>query len=144
MQPSWNDYKCFIGGRFVTGIRGFSYGNEQTKEHIYGEGADPIDIGRGNRTPKCEIKVLQSELEAIIASGGGEPTAVPPFVIVHSYVRKGTTAIINDVIEGVEITDWTKAMDQGATHMEITLPCICLKVTPQVAGAWIKSKFNFG
>lgn len=142
MQPAWEDYKCFMGGRFVTGIRGFSYGVEQNKELIYGEGSEPIAIGRGNKTPKCEIKVLQSELEAIILSGGGDPTSIPAFTIVHSYVRKGTTAIVTDVVQGVEITDWTKAMDQGATHMEVTLPCICLKVVPNVAAAFVKQQFN--
>lgn len=131
-----------MGGRFVTGIRGFSYGVEQNKELIYGEGSEPIAIGRGNKTPKCEIKVLQSELEAIILSGGGDPTSIPAFTIVHSYVRKGTTAIVTDVVQGVEITDWTKAMDQGATHMEVTLPCICLKVVPNVAAAFVKQQFN--
>jgi len=130
-----------MGGRFVTGIRGFSYGVSQNKEFIYGEGSDPLGIGRGNREPKAEIKLLQSELEAIILSGG-DPTSIPAFTIVHSYVRKGTVAIITDVIEGVEIQEWEKAMAQGDTFMEVTLPCICLKVTPNAAAAWVKKNFN--
>ena len=142
MQPAWEDYRLFMGGRFVTGVRGFSYGVTQNKEHIYAEGSNPQDIGRGNKTPKCELKVLQSELEAIILSGGGDPNDIPPFTIVHQFVRKGTTAVITDVITGVEITDWTKAMDQGATFMETTLPCICLSVIPNVAAAAVKSQFT--
>ncbi len=141
MQPAWEDYKCYMGGRFVTGIQGFKYGATQVKEPIYGEGIDPHDYGRGNREFKCEITVLQSELEAIILSGG-DPTNIPPFSIVHSYVRKGTTAIITDVIEGVEFTEWEKGMDQGATHMTVTLPCVCLRVTPNVSAAFVKQRFN--
>lgn len=143
MQPAWEDYRLFMGGRFVTGIRGFSYGVSKNKELIYGEGSEPLDVGRGNKTPKCELKVLQSELEAIILSGGGDPNEIPPFTIVHQYVRKGTTAIVTDVITGVEITDWTKAMDQGATFMEVTLPCICLKVIPNVVASAVGGQFTF-
>ena len=140
-QYSWLDVKVFMGGRFVTGIRGFEYGTTQVKEHIYGEGGDPQAVGRGNKTPACQIKTLQSELEALILSGG-DPVDIPPFTIVKQYVRKGSTAIITDVITGVEITEWRKAMDQGATFMEITLPCICMKVHPNVARAVIASKFS--
>lgn len=131
-----------MGGRFVTGIRGFEYGVSQNKELIYAEGNEPVDVGRGNKTPTCQIKVLQSELEALILSGG-DPNDIPPFTIVHSYVRKGTAAIINDVIKGVEIMEWKKAMEQGATYMEVTLPAICMKIVPNVATAVVKSQFTF-
>ena len=130
-----------MGGKFVTGIRGFEYGVSRNTEHIYGEGSDPLAIGRGNKTPSCQIKVLQSELEAIILSGG-EPTGIPSFTVIKQYVRKGTAAVVTDVIEGVVITEWKKAMDQGATFMEITLPCQCLKIHTAVAPAIVKTKFS--
>ncbi len=129
-----------MGGRFVTGIRGFEYGVDRNLELGYAEGSDPQFIGRGNKTP-CHIKVLQSELEAIVLSGG-EPTEIQPFTIVKQYVRKGTTAVVTDVITNVMIQGWKKIMDQGATFMEVTLPCVCMKVHSNVASAVIKSKFN--
>jgi hypothetical protein len=140
-QYSWEDVKVFMGGRFVTGIRGFEYGVERNLEFIYGEGSEPQAIGRGNKTPSCQLKILQSELEAIILSGG-EPTGIPPFTVVKQYVRKGTAAIVTDVIEGVMISGWRKAMDQGATYMEITLSCTCLKIHSNVAQEVVKGKFR--
>jgi hypothetical protein len=140
-QYSWEDVKVFMGGRFVTGIRGFEYGVGRNLELIFAEGSNPQGIGRGNKTPSCQIKILQSELEAIILSGG-EPTEIPPFTVVKQYVRKGTTAVVTDVIENVMIAEWKKAMEQGATYMEVTLPCVCTKITPNIPVALIKSKFN--
>jgi hypothetical protein len=139
IQPAWEDYKLYMGGRFVTGVRGFSYGKNRNKELIYAEGSNPVGVGRGNVEPRCELKVLQSELEALIVSGGGDPTEIPPFTIVHQYVRKGTTAIINDVAEDVEIVDFEKAMDQGATFMEVTLQCICPKISFNVTATAVKA-----
>ena len=128
-QYAWEDYKVLMGGRFVTGIRGFAYGTARDKQPIYGEGSQPQSYGRGNVTHHCQMKVLQSEIEAIILSAGGDPTDIPPFTVVHSYVPKKGLPTVVDVIEGVEFTDFEKAMDQGAAFMgDITLQCVCLKI----------------
>ncbi len=58
-QYAWEDVRVFMGGRFVTGIRGFEYGVDRNLELGYAEGSDPQFIGRGNKTPACQIKVLQ-------------------------------------------------------------------------------------
>lgn len=141
MQPGWNDYRCFIGGRFVTGIRGFEYGGDRANEYIYAEGSDPQEIGLGNKTPVCSIKMLLSELQAIIDSSV-DPTECPAFTVVHQFERKGTTAIITDVITGVRIEGWRKALDQGATFGEVTLPCKCLKISSNITTAVLAAKFN--
>ena len=136
-QYAWEDYKVWMGGRFVTGIRGFSYGTARDKQPVYGEGSQPQSYGRGNVTHHCEMKLLQSELEAIILSGGGDPTNIPPFRVVHSFVPKKGMPIVTDVIEDVEFTDFDKAMDQGSPFMEITMQCVCLKIkynTAVIAG----------
>ena len=142
MEKSWEDYKCFFGGRFVTGIRGFSYGVAKNKEHIWAEGSDPVGVGQGNRTPRTQIKVLGSELSAILDATGGDATNAKPFTVVHQFARKGSAAISTTVITGVEFTDWEEAMDQGATFEEVTLPCICMKVIPNVSKAALMGKFN--
>lgn len=127
-QYAWEDYKVLMGGRFVTGIRGFSYKTSQEKEPVYAEGNKPHAMGRGNKAYECSMTVLQSELEAIILSGGGDPTEIPPFTVVHQYVAKRGLPIVVDVIEEVEFTEVEKAMEQGAQFMEITLPCVCLRI----------------
>jgi hypothetical protein len=127
-QYAWEDYKVMMGGRFVTGIRGFRYKVAQEKDPIYAEGNKPYAYGRGNKSYECEMKVLQSELEAIVLSGGGDPTDIPPFTVVHQYVPKTGLPPVVDIIEGVEIKEVEKAMEQGAQFMEITLPCVCLNI----------------
>ena len=127
-QYFWDDYHVYMGGRFVTGIRGFSYKTKQGKEPIYGEGSQPQAMGRGNKSYECSMKVLQSELEALIISGGGDITNIPPFTVVHSYVPQQGMPTILDSIEEVEFVEFEKAMEQGAKFMEITLPCVCMKI----------------
>jgi hypothetical protein len=127
-QYAWENYHVLMGGKFVTGIRGFRYKVSQEKGPIYAEGSKPHAMGRGNKSYECEMKILQSELEAIILSGGGDPTEIPPFTVVHQYVSKRGLPIIVDVIEDVEFKEIEKAMDQGAQFMEITLGCVCLNI----------------
>lgn len=85
-------------------------------------------MGRGNKSYECSMKVLQSELEALIISGGGDITNIPPFTVVHSYVPQQGMPTILDSIEEVEFVEFEKAMEQGAKFMEITLPCVCMKI----------------
>ena len=127
-EYSWEDYRVIMGGRFVTGIRGFRYKKEKDKEPIYAEGSDPHSMGRGNNHYECELTCLQSELEAIIMSGGGDPTEIPPFTVIHQYVKKGGGAIITDTITGVEFKGAEKSMKQGDMFMEVTLPCVCMGI----------------
>ena len=132
-EYSWQEYKVLMGGRFVTGIRGFKYKSSQDKEPIYAEGSEAHSMGRGNKKYECEMKVLQSELEAIILSAGGNPTDLDPFTVVHSYVAKRGLPLVMDVIEDVEFKELEKGMEQGAMHMEVTLPCVCMKIKYNVA-----------
>lgn len=129
MAYSWSEHKVFMGGRFVTGIRGFKYKSTRKVENIYAEGDEVADVGYGNREYSCEMKLLQNELEAIIQAGGGDPFSLKPFTVVHSYIpTHGVAQVVTDIIEGVEFTDVEKAMDQGATFMEITCPMNCRKI----------------
>ena len=130
MAYSWSEYRCFMGGRFVTGIRGFKYKAGREIEAIYGEGDEPQDVGYGNKKYSGEIKITQSELEAIISSGGGDPFKIPAFTIVHSFIPiNGIGAkIVTDICEGCQFTDIEKAMEQGAKFMETTVPLFVKKI----------------
>lgn len=128
MAYSWSEYRCFMGGRFITGIRSFKYGSKRELEPIYGEGDEPVDVGKGNRSHNAELGYLQSELEAIIVAGGGDPFKIPPFDVVHSYINEDNPGlIINDVSEGCRFTEIEKAMKQGDKFMETTTPLFVMK-----------------
>jgi hypothetical protein len=124
MAYSWNEYRCFMGGKFVTGIRGFSYKKSRAVEPIYAEGDEPVDVGFGNYAYEGSVKILQNELEAIILAGGGDPFKLPPFSIAHSYIPSNSPSkkVIIDMCEGCYFTEIEKAMEQGATFMEISTP----------------------
>jgi hypothetical protein len=124
MAFSWEEYRLFMGGRFVTGVRGFKYKTSRTVEDIYAEGNEPVDVGFGNKTYEGEIKVLQSELNAIVLAGGGDIYALPPFTIVHSFVPKGGRIgkPVTVTMKDCYFKECEEAMEQGATFMEITLP----------------------
>ncbi len=130
MAYSWSEYRCFMGGRFVTGIRGFKYKSSRKTEAIYAEGDEPVDTGYGNREYSGELKILQNELEAIISAGGGDPYKIPPFTVVHSYIPLNSIGakIVTDICEGCSFTEIEKAMEQGATFMEITTPLYVKKI----------------
>ncbi len=131
MAYSWSEYRCFMGGRFVTGIRGFKYKTSRVTEDIYAEGDEPVDVSFGNRAYEGEIKVLQNELEAIVLAGGGDIYSLPPFTIVHSFVPKNGN-ISKPVVVTMEdcyFKEVEEAMEQGATFMEVTLPVRVGKIT---------------
>lgn len=127
-EYAWEDFKVFMGGKFVTGLRGCKYKSSQEKEPIYAAGSEPVGMGRGNKKYECSITVLQSELEAIIASSGGDITDIEPFDIVASHVSKRGMPIVTDVIKDFEFTDLEKQWKQGDKFMEIELPGACMKI----------------
>ncbi|WP_165027094.1 hypothetical protein [Dysgonomonas sp. ZJ279] len=125
MAFSWSEYRLFMGGRFVTGVRGFKYKKSREIEAIYAEGDEPADEGFGNKAYEGEITILQNELEAIIASSpGNDPFSLPAITIVHSYTPKNKPGgkIVVDVCQRVYFKEIEKAMEQGKTFMEITTP----------------------
>ncbi len=125
MAYSWNEYRLYMGGRFVTGVRGFKSKRGRAVEDIYAEGDEPVDVGFGNKSYEGEIKLLQSELNAIELAGGGDLFNIPAFTIVHSFVPKNKGRIGKPTVitfKDCYFKDVEEAMEQGATFMEITLP----------------------
>lgn len=127
-EYTWEDVKVYMGGKFVTGIRGCKYKTTQEKEEIYAMGNKAVAIGRGNKKHEVSITVLQSELEALIRSGGGDITNIAPFDIVVSHVSNPGQSMVTDVIKDFEFTAFEKSWKQGDKFMEIELPGMCLDI----------------
>ena len=127
-EYAWEDFKVFMGGKFVTGLRGCKYKTGQDKEPIYAAGNTPVAMGRGNKKNEVSITVLQSELEAIIQSGGGDITDIAPFDIVASHIAKRGLPIVTDVIKDFEFTEFEKNWKQGDKFMEVELPGVCMEI----------------
>ena len=133
-QYAWCDIEVVMQGRKITGLRGISYKESQEKEAIYGAGSEPIAIGRGNKSYEGEIKLLQSEYEALVrAAGTGNGVLdLRGFDIVVAYVPEDSAQILTDIIKYAEITEAEKGWSQGDKFIEISLPFIALGVDKNV------------
>ena len=130
-EYEWSSVKLFMLGRFVTGLQGVSYTAKQEKEYVYGTGNEPRAIQHGNKSYEGELKILQSELEALIKSAPSKDILSLQFDIVVSYVPSGESEIITDTLKTCEFTEIPKGMEQNDKMMEITLPIIFLGLNPQ-------------
>lgn len=130
-EYEWSNVKLFALGRFITGLQGVSYTAKQEKEYIYGVGSEPRAIQHGNRSYEGELKILQSELEALITAAPSKDLLALQFDIVVSYATKDNTQIINDTLKACEFSEIPKGIEQNDKMMEVTLPIIFLGVTHQ-------------
>lgn len=127
-EYEWSDITAIVAGRPVTKIRAISYVKKQEKEALYAKGNKPHSIQRGNKSYETNLTFLQSELEAIEAASGGDVLDAS-FNVVVSYGNPSKGDVIKtDLIEGNEITEVPKGMNQGDKFSEHELPGIALNI----------------
>lgn len=127
-EYEWSDITAIVAGRPVTKIRAISYIKKQEKEALYAKGNKPHSIQRGNKSYETSLTLLQSELEAIEAASGGDVLDAS-FNVVVSYGNPSKGDVIKtDLIEGNEITEVPKGMNQGDKFSEHELPGIALNI----------------
>ncbi len=119
-----------IAGKSLTGLRGIKYNVKTEKELLHGRGNKAIGIQSGNESCGGEIKLLQWELEALIAAVKlKDPTLKITdisFDIIVTYQDGVKT--VNDIIKGAEFEEFEKGFDQGDKFMEISLKFLCLDI----------------
>lgn len=124
-QFSWSDLSIQIDSRVVVGLRGISYKKTIEKEFVYAKGNDPLAIREGKISYEGEIKILQNELELLIeAAPEGDLQGLRDLLITIAYERD--ELVIVDQLFGVSFTEIGKALSQGETFMEVTLPIMFL------------------
>ena len=127
-EYEWSDVSVVAAGRMITGLRGISYTSSQEKEALYGKGNKPQSIQRGNKSYAGNIRLLQSELEALELAAGGDALDIS-FNIVVSYGNPSKGDVIStDLLVGCEITEIPKGLNQSDKFMEIELPLVMLDV----------------
>lgn len=124
-EYEWADLTVILGGRDITGIREVKYKESIEREAIYAKGRNPHSIQSGNRAIEGEIMVLQSELEALTASGDGSILGLSVDIEV-AYMDGGV--LKTDRIEGLRFTETERAFKQGDKFMECSLPFIALNL----------------
>jgi hypothetical protein len=128
-ECEWADVKVFIAGKELTKLRSVRYKTKKEKELLHAAGDKPISIQSGNRDNEGTIKILKGALDDLnraAVSAGGQDVLDIAFDVVVTYRPKGVRALQTDTLVGVEITEFEKAMDQGAKSMEVELPIIFL------------------
>lgn len=127
-EYEWSDVSVVVAGRMLTGIRGVSYTSSQEKEPLYAKGNTPHAIQRGNKAYSGNIKLLQSELEALELAAGGDALDVS-FNIVVAYGNPSQGDVVTtDLLKNCEITEIPKNINQNDKFMEIELPIVMLGV----------------
>ena len=125
----WSNVKVFMLGRFITGLQSVSYTVKQEKEYVYGTGSEPRAIQHGNRSYEGEIKILQSELEALTLAAPQKDILRLNFDLVVSYsTLDNVPQIVTDTLKHCEFTEVPKSISQNDKMMEITLPIIFLNL----------------
>lgn len=131
-QYEWADVTLILGGRDVTGVRGVKYEKAIEREAVYAKGRKAHSIQSGNEAVTGEIKLLQSEYEALIASGRGSILGLSLDALVAYGNPLNGDAMLTDRIEGIRFTSEPDEMNQNDKFQEITLPFLALDVKRQV------------
>lgn len=127
---AWKHIEVVMLGRPIVRLLDIKYKSATELKEIYGRGSEPLGIQEGNSKYEGELKIGQSELEALIriaktTTRNGKVTSLK-FDIAHSYSLDGI--IVRDVCKNARIKEFEKGMKQGDTDMEIALPYICTKI----------------
>lgn len=131
-QYEWADLTLILGGRDITGIRGVKYTEDIEREAVFAKGRNAHSIQSGNITVTGEIRVLQSEYEALVAAGGGSVLSLSLDGL-FSYGNPATgNAMTTDRVETIRFTSGPKEINQNDKFQEITLPFVALRLVNQV------------
>lgn len=115
-----------VGALPISGIRGVEYNEEQEKEVIHGAGAEPLGIGRGNKTYSGSVTLLQSAVQALEAASPTKSILDLQFnIVIHYNVG---TRMHTDIVLMAEITKVPKWIKQGDKFSEHQLDFIALGI----------------
>lgn len=130
-QYSWSEVTIAYGGRILEGVTGVEYSEKQEKDYLYGRGAKPLRILRGNKTYEGKLKIWQSELEAMTRDAPNKNILELSFNVTIAYVPSGGGQTVIDILKGVEISEIPKAINQGDKNQIVELPIIFLDISRQ-------------
>lgn len=129
-EYAWRDVQVVRKGKILTRIRGVKFSVKKEKEYLYGRGENPHTIQSGNKSYEGEIMLPQSAVEKIQADLEPDEDLtdlVGDDIIVAFTKKNNPTQIITYILKGVEYTEDTRDIGQGAKFMEITLPIMFLR-----------------
>jgi len=133
-ECAWAQIEVKILGRVIRGLRGFEFKKAQEKEHLYGSGANPLDIQSGNIAYSGNIKVLGFELDsmnrAAQEAGYADIVDVPheAIIITAKFQKTKLDKKVFITTTGVAFQEYANTMEQNAKMREVTLPFLAMSV----------------
>ncbi|HLO37707.1 MAG TPA: hypothetical protein VK173_04410 [Lacibacter sp.] len=128
----YSDIKVSIFGRELTGLRGLTYKTSREKELVYGAGANPKAIQRGQKKNEGSLMVLKSDyddmLRAANAAGYNSLCDVPGKLINITcvYQNEDKSRLQTSSLFNCEFTEEEDGMKAGDKFKEVTLPFLYL------------------
>lgn len=112
-------------GRRIEGITNIEVNRRVTKERQYGRGNQTQAILSGNEEISGTLTLLQDELDAInravkLVNPNLDLTKVAFDAVINYENAEGQAT--TDVVVGMQVEEYNKALSQGDTHMQIELP----------------------
>lgn len=128
-EIAWKDVQVVALGKPIARIKGVKFSAKKEKELAYGRGANPLFIACGNKSYEGEIKLYQSEVEAMQRQLNSDEdlTDLKGFDITIAFRTQASPIITTYILKGVQFTEDHREMEQGDKYMEITLPIIFLR-----------------
>jgi hypothetical protein len=125
-EYGFSDIQIVMLGRPIVGLRGIKIKEMQEKKNVHGAGRKPIARSRGPINYEGSVKMLLSEVHALLQSQGqnGSIVGIQPFDIPVVFAPRVTDVITTHVCEYVEFTECEININQGDTEVEVELPII--------------------
>lgn len=133
-ECAWAQIEVKVFNRTIRGLRGFEFKKTQEKEHLYGAGANPLDIQPGNIAYTGSLTVLGFEKDAMNraaqAAGYADIVDVPHEAIIITCKFQKTKLDKKTFVTstGVAFTEVTDAMEQNAKNREVQLPFLAMSI----------------
>ena len=127
-EYEWADITVQFGGVDLTGIRAVKYKKKSEAEAVYAKGRDPHSIQTGNNSYDGEIEILQSDLNALEDSVGGDITTARVDILVSYGDPSKGDVMRTDKLSGIKVIEIENALKQGDKFMPMTLPFVFLRL----------------
>ena len=134
-ECAWHQTELVVLGKKIEGLRGWEWGKEVDKEHLFASGQHPHDIQEGNITPTGSFTVLGYERDALnraAQKAGYSDITEVPHEFIHATLRYQRSKLdpktfVN--ITGIAITNNSGSMSQGDKMSEVQLSWLAMDIT---------------
>lgn len=121
-QYAWEDLQVAINGVVTDEVNEVEYTVKKDFTEVRGRGAEPLTLGRGNKSYDAKVVVLQSFVEGVQRTlPRGKDLTDIEVEVTCSYAPAGGV-ITTDQITRARITEVKKAFKNGDGNMVIELP----------------------